>query len=411
MNQENLSSAATANTSSKRLMSLDALRGFDMLWIVGGGAIVKAVDGMQPNEVTGFLTSQLTHVNWEGFVFYDLIFPLFLFIIGVSMVFSLDKSIAKGERGHAIRRVLWRSVMLFLVGVFYYGGISQRWPDVQLGGVLPRIALCYLFGALIYCFVRSGRGLLVVSVVLLIGYWAAVTYVPFPDLMLDKAHVEEIAKNIDSDSPFEIAASVTERVSGSYEEGRNLTNYVDFLYLPGKKKQLYYINEGLLSTIPAIAYLLIGALAGRLLRSTTVPEWRKVVWLLTWGVAAVLVGMVWSDWFPLIKRIWTSSFVVLTIGWSLILLAMFYMVIDVWGLRFWSKPFVWIGCNAITIYVGSKLLNVSSIAKSLAGGDLQAYLNTHVAQGVGGVVVACVGLLLVILLARFMYKRGIFVRL
>jgi predicted acyltransferase len=391
-------------------MSLDALRGFDMMWIVGGGAIVKAVDGMNENAVTQFLTTQLTHVQWEGMVFYDLIFPLFLFIVGVSMVFSLDKAISQGQRSQAIRRVITRSILIFALGVIYYGGISKPWPNVQLGGVLHRIALCYLLGAPIYCFVQNRRGLLGISAALLIGYWAMVAFVPIPDLTLDKQHVEAIAKQIESNSPHDIAAAVPDRIRGSYEEGRNLTNYVDFLYLPGYKKQLYYINEGLLSTLPAIAYLLVGAVVGQLLKDTSVPDRQKLAWLLAGGAAAVVLGLAWGQGFPIIKRIWSSSFVLLSVGWSAILMALFYYLIDVRGWRAWCRPFVWIGCNALTIYMLNKLLGFSSLARSLAGGDLEAFLNANVTQGFGGVLVATVHLLIAILLARFLYRRGIFIR-
>lgn len=396
---------------TKRLMSLDALRGFDMMWIVGGAAIVKGVDGMRENPLTRFLSTQLGHSKWEGVTFFDLIFPLFLFITGVSMVYSLDKALEQGDRTKAIKRVLVRSLMLFAVGVIYYGGIARPWPDVQLGGVLQRIALCYLFGALVYCFIRCVRGLLIASSVVLLGYWALLAFVPFPDLVLDKANVQSIAQAIDSQSPFEIAAAVPERVSGIYEEGRNLTNYMDFLYLPGFKKQHYYINEGLLSTLPAIAYLLIGALVGRLFKDPEIPDRRKLAWLIGGGVGAILVGLLWGLSFPLVKRIWTSSFVLLTIGLSSLLLALFYYLIDMRRYRAWCQPFVWIGCNALTIYVGSKLLNVSLLAKYLTGGDLSKFLNAHVAQGAGGVCTALAGLLLVIGFARFLYKRNLFIRL
>jgi predicted acyltransferase len=391
-------------------MSVDALRGFDLFWIVGAGILVRALDKMSGNAATHFLSTQLQHVQWEGFRFYDLIFPLFLFIVGVSMVFSLDRAIAEGGRSRALGRVLRRSLLLFALGVFYYGGFSLPWPDVQLGGVLHRIALCYFFGALIYCFVRSVRGLAAISAALLLGYWALLSFVPFPDLRLEKAKVQALAAQVGSESPHAIAAAVPERVHGVLEKGRNLTNYFDFLYLPGKKAQLYYINEGLLSTIPAIALTLFGALAGLLLKNGAVTPHRKIAWLVGAGAAGIAVGLLWSVPFPLIKRIWTSSFILLTSGLSALLLALFYYIVDVKQWRAWCPPFVWLGSNAITIYVVAQVVDFQKLALRFAGGDIKNALDQQVAPGAGGLFVAIVALTLVFLFARFLYKRNIFLR-
>ena len=406
-------SATGANpptATNQRLLSVDALRGFDMFWIVGAGVVVQALDKMGNSPFTNALAWQLKHSEWEGFRAYDLIFPLFLFIIGVSIVFSLDKALAEGGRGRVLVRVLRRSVLLFAIGVFYYGGVSQPWPNVQLGGVLPRIAFCYLGAALIYAFVRSARGLLAAAAVLLIGYWALMTFVPFPDLRLEKPVVEEIAGRIGSHSPFAIAAAVPERIHGTYEETRNLANYLDFLFLPGKKAQLYYINEGMLSTLPSIALSLFGAMVGLLLKNPQVPPSRKVGWLLAAGAAGVLLGLLWSVQFPLIKRIWTSSFILVTSGSSALLLALFYYVVDVKQWRKWCQPFVWIGCNALTIYVTAQVVSFQTVAARFAGGDVKDYFDTHVAPGFGGLVIALVSLALVVLFARFLYRRNIFLR-
>jgi predicted acyltransferase len=365
---------------------------------------------MGDHAVTRFVSTQLKHCDWEGFRFYDLIFPLFLFIVGVSLVFSLDKALVEGGRAAVLWRVLRRSVLLFALGVFYYGGLSQPWPDVQLGGVLHRIAACYLFAALIYTFVRSVKGLATVSAVLLIGYWALVTFVPFPDLKLEKPVVSEIAARIGSESPSVIASAVPERVSGLYEQGRNLTNYFDFRFLPGKKAQIYYINEGLLSTIPAIALSLFGAMAGLLLKRQEAPPRLKIVWLLAAGAAAAALGLLWGLQFPIIKRIWTSSFVLLAGGLSAMLLALFYWLVDVRQWRKWSQPFVWIGCNALVLYLASKIVNFQQLASYFVGGDVRRFMDDHVAQGFGGLVIAVTSLALVLLLARFLYKRQIFIR-
>lgn len=392
-------------------MSVDALRGFDMLWIVGAGTIVTALEQMKANPLTDLLATQLKHVEWVGFRFYDLIFPLFLFIVGVSLVFSLDKALALGGRTQVLWRVFRRGLLLFAAGVFYYGGVTNPWPEVQLGGVLHRIAACYVFAALIYSFVRSPRGLVLVCATLLVSFWALVTFVPVPDFKLEPPIVDEIAQRIGSNSPADITASVPGRVTGSYDEGRNLVNHLDFLYLPGKKAQRYYINEGLLSTLPAIALPLFGVLAGLLFKNGTVEPRRKIAWLVGAGICCIALGLLWSMSFPLIKRIWTSSFVLVAGGCSSLLMALFYWLVDVRQWRKWCQPLVWIGCNALTIYLASSIVGFQALAARFTGGDVRQILDTYVANGCGGLVTACTGLLLVILFARFLYQRQIFLRL
>lgn len=403
-------SMSPVKPSLPRLMSVDALRGFDMLWIVGAGTIVTALEKISQNPVTTFVATQLKHVTWEGFRSYDLIFPLFLFIVGVSLVFSLDKALAEGGRSQVLWRVFRRSVLLYAIGIFHHGGISKPWPEIQLGGVLHRIAACYFFAALIYTFVRSVKGLYAACAALLLGYWLLVTFVPFPDLKLEKTVVEEIAKRIGSDSPFAIAGAVEGRVSGTYEEGRNLVNFLDFLFLPGTKAERYYINEGLLSTMPAIVLSLFGVLAGLLFKNQAVEPKKKITWLIASGAVCIGLGLLWSLQFPLIKRIWTSSFILVSGGCSALVMAAFYWLVDVKGWRAWCQPFVWIGCNALTVYVVTRIVSFQTLATRFAGGDVRNYLDAHAAQGFGGLMVAIVSLLLVILFARFLYRRQIFLR-
>ena len=394
-----------------RVLSVDALRGFDMFWIIGAGSLVKALDHMSGNAVTHFLSTQLQHAPWTGFRFYDLIFPLFLFLIGVSLVFSLDHAIARDGRSAALKRIVRRSLLLFVLGVVYSGGLTEKWPGIALGGVLHRIAACYLFAALIYLGCAARRKTMAgIAAALLAGYWALVTFVPFPDLRLDRETVTALGQQIGSDSPFAIAGAVKERVTGAYDEGRNLTNFLDFLFLPGRKAQRYYINEGLLSTLPAIAICLFGAFAGRLLKNERVEPRRKTIWLLAGGAALVALGFLWSLQFPLIKRIWTSSFCLVASGYAAILLAAFYFIVDVCKFQTWCRPFVWIGMNSITIYLAVNLVSFPKLAERFAGGDVRAFLDANVAKGFGGLVIALTGLALAVLLCWFLHRRRIFLR-
>lgn len=404
-------SAQPTTVARRRIVSVDALRGFDMLWITGAAALVRALDKMNLNDFTKALATQLTHCQWEGFRFYDLIFPLFLFLIGVSLVFSLDHAIASDDKLAAIKRIFRRSLLLYLLGVFHSGGLTEPWPMVQLAGVLHRIAACYFFAAIIYvCFSTGPKVMAAIAVLLLVGYWALLTFVPFPDIKLTKENVTEIAEQIGTDSPAAIRDAVTGRISGVYEEGRNLTNFTDFLYLPGKKTQVYYINEGLLSTIPAIAICLFGVFAGRLLKNTSVEPKRKVLLLCAGGIALILVGLLWSIQFPLIKRIWSSSFCLVASGCSALLLALFYLIIDVWRYQKWCQPFIWIGMNSITIYLAVNIIDFKKLAERFVGGDIKAFFDANVAAGFGQLVAAILSLIFAVLLCRFLYVKKIFLR-
>src|SRR6202012_5451767 len=164
-------SVRAAAPASPRLMSLDALRGFDMFWILGADSLVYALHEMSPNGLTNFFATQLDHAPWQGFHFYDLIFPMFVFMMGVSTVFSLTKIIATEGRAAAVHRVLRRGILLFIIGLIYSGGFTNPWPDMRLMGVLNRIALAYTFGGLLFIFFRT-RALVAIAATLLLGYWA-----------------------------------------------------------------------------------------------------------------------------------------------------------------------------------------------------------------------------------------------
>jgi predicted acyltransferase len=396
--------------ASARVRSVDALRGFDMFWILGAAALGRAFGKMGDNAVTRTLSSQLEHSQWVGVRFYDLIFPLFLFLIGVSIVFSLDKAIAHDRPAAVIGRIFRRSILLFLFGVFYSGGLSHRWPDIALGGVLQRIAACYLFAALIYyAFAARLKAIAGIAALLLVGYWALLTFVPFPDLQLKRPVVDELAARIGSNSPADLAAATPTRVHGTYEEGRNLTNYFDFRFLPGKKLQLYYINEGLLSTLPSIAICLFGIFAGRWLKDPEVDGRRKVLWLFAAGALAIGLGCLWGLQFPLIKRIWTSSFILVSGGYSAMMLGLFYWIVDVRKWDRWCEPFVWIGMNPITLYLIFNVFSFTQVAERLVGGDIKTWLNLWM-QGLGDLMIVVTALGVVFLLAWFLHRHRIFLR-
>ena len=399
-----------AKSSGQRLVAVDALRGFDMFWIIGADALVQALNRLSQTPFTRFLATQLDHAEWAGFRFYDLVFPLFLFIVGVSIVLSMDRLLATAGRKGALLRIARRSVLLFVLGIFYYGGVARAWPDVQLSGVLPRIALCYFFAATLYVMLPR-KGLVAAAALCLAGYWALLTFVPFPDVQLKHEKVGKKETQAQAAAPAVLFASADKTVSGTFEEGHNLTHYVDARWLPGKKRNLYYTNEGLLSTIPAVASTLLGVMAGWLLTSGRWSAKQKVAWLLAAGAAGVALGFLWGLEFPVIKRLWTSSFVLVAGGYSAVLLGVFYQVVDVWQVRAWCLPFVWMGTNAITVYLAENILGgFNSIAVRLVGGDVQQFADAHIAKGCGDLLIAGVGLALAFLFVRFLYNRKIFLR-
>lgn len=395
-----------------RLMSLDALRGFDMFWILGGDALARALDNMDKNPVTQTLSTQLSHVAWEGFHFYDLIFPLFVFMAGVSTVYSLSKASETGGKSRAVRRVLARTLMLFLCGIFYSGGMSNPWPNIRILGVLQRIAIGYGGAALIFLAIgpkRPGR-IAAVTAAILAGYWALLSYVPFPDVRLNQETLAPLIEKAGTDDPKTVLSLVQGTTRGHFEPGYNLTNYLDYRFLPGRKYDKFYDPEGILSMLPAIASALLGILAGTLLRDSGMKPAYKAVLLLGIGALLVAAGFQWGTAFPIVKKLWTSSFVLVAGGFSMSLLGLFYLVIEVIGLKFWAWPFVWIGSNAITLYLLSNLMGYGRIAARFVGGDISVWLNDNVAMGLGGMLQAIVSLAIVFLIARFFYKNKIFLR-
>jgi predicted acyltransferase len=373
----------TTADSRGRILSVDALRGFDMFWIIGADALfhsLRKLAGGDAHSLTGILATQLDHVQWEGFRFYDLIFPLFVFIVGVSIVFSMSKRAAEQGKAAATRQIFRRFLILYLLGLFAYGGISGGLEKLRLLGVLQRIALCYLFGALAFLYLKP-RALVGLCVSLLLGYWALMTFVPVPGVG-----------------------------AGNFAEGKNLANYIDSKYLPFFKWDGDHDPEGLLSTLPAVASCLLGIFAGLHLKRKDICERKKVGMLVGAGIISIALGFLWGLQFPIVKKIWTSSFVLVAGGFSAILLGLFYFIIDVRKVDWWAAPFVWIGTNAITIYMLGHIVEFTDLSKRVAGGGIKGWLDAAVRPGAGDFTIACLALLFAILFCRFLYRRRIFLK-
>ncbi len=369
-----------------RLASIDALRGFNFVWILGADGAIWALNQMLSDKgpvassIGHFLNTQLLHAPWEGFTFYDLIFPLFIFITGVTVVLSLTRLVEREGTSAAHLRVLRRALLLYGLGLIDYGGISAHWADVRLVGVLQRIAICYLVASLLFLNMNL-RGLLAACTALLVGYWALMTFVPVPGVG-----------------------------TGSFAPDANLANWIDANYLPGRLWDKTRDPEGLLSTLPAIGTCLLGVFAGLLLKNEQLAPEQKTLRLLCIGIALLAAGYLWALQFPVIKALWTSSFVLIAGGWSFLLLALGYQLIDVCGYRRWSAIFVCVGANAITLYFINNLMSFERFAVRFVGGDFGLLLDHWVTPGTGRFVAHLLGLAFAIVLAGFLYRRKIFLR-
>ncbi|MGA7309130.1 MAG: hypothetical protein WBX05_09290 [Pseudolabrys sp.] len=369
-----------------RVVSVDALRGFTIFWILGADGAIWALDrvlrdkGPALSAAGSFLGTQMSHVAWEGFRFYDFIFPLLIFVTGVSIVLALPRLVAREGKALAHLHVLRRALFLYILGLIFYGGVGQHWSDMRFVGVLQRIAICYLFASLLFLNLNR-RGLVAALAALLGGYWALMTFVPLPGIGV-----------------------------GSFGPDANLANWIDAHYLPGRLWDKSRDPEGLLSTLPAIATCLLGVLAGLLLKDERLTSTQKSLWLIGAGTVTVLAGYLWGLQFPVIKAIWTSSFVLVAGGYSAILLGVMHQIIDVWGWRAWATIFVWIGANAITLYFINGVAGFEPFALRFVGGDVSAWLDRMITPGTGLFVAHILGLVLAITLAGFLYRRRIFLR-
>lgn len=399
-------------TSPKvRLVSLDALRGFDMFWILGADALGQALGRVAHFGPLTVLAEQLDHKEWAGFAAYDLIFPLFVFIVGVSAVFSLTQIVAREGRPTAVKKILRRALILFVLGIIYNGGLTHPWPDVRIMGVLQRIGLAYAGAGLLFLYFKP-RVLVALCVAILIGYWTLLNFVPIRDFNLEPVAVSaRYGKTNPPRAEVRPAFEQTKSyVTGHFEPGLNLTNHLDFQYLPGSFYDTYYDPEGILSTFPAIVTCLGGVFAGLLLRRVDLSGEKKVALLLGAGVVALGLGWAWHPFFPVVKKLWSSPFVLVAGGWSLLLLAAFYYIVDVKQRQRWCLPFIWIGMNPITLYTASSFINFQSIGARFVGGSVALWFDHHIVEGAGELLIALAGLGFVFVFAAFLYRRKIFLK-
>jgi predicted acyltransferase len=275
------------------------------------------------------ISNQFTHPDWNGFHFYDLIFPLFLFIAGVATPYSVGREKEKGKtRQQLLIRVIKRGLILVLLGIIYNNGLKIRpISEIRFASVLGRIGLAYMFANIIYLYTKQ-RGQMIAIGCLLIGYWLLLRFNSAPGFP-----------------------------RGDLTMQGNFASYIDRHLIPGKLYLGIHDPEGLVSTIPAIATGLLGILAGTLLKYSPIPGSRKALRLALFGIASIILAWIWNLDFPINKNLWTSSFVLNVGGISLILLAIFYYIIDVKGYKKWAFFFTVIGMNSILIYMSGRFIN------------------------------------------------------
>lgn len=327
-----------------RLQSLDALRGFDMFFIMGGAALIASLASVFPCDFTALLARQMDHVQWNGLAHHDTIFPLFLFIAGISFPFSLEKQRLQGKsQADIYKKILRRALTLVLLGIVYNGFLSTLdFASQRYASVLSRIGLAWMLGALIFMNTGWRTRAWIVSAIL-VAYWLVTAFVPAFDA---PAGADPLSR-----------------------EGC-LQGCIDRLLLPGALYCGDFDPEGLLSTLPAVCTALLGMFTGEWIKYERegLSESRKVFCMVCAGLGLLVVGLVWSLVFPLNKMLWSSSFVCVVGAYSLLLFALFYYVIDVRNHRGWTLPLTVVGMNSITIYMAQSFVDFSYTSKAVLGG-------------------------------------------
>ncbi len=305
----------------QRLVSLDALRGFAMFWLIGGRELCLALVAWIYPPLADAFETQVTHPRWEGFVAWDMVMPTFLFLVGTSMPFALAK---RREQGASLGATYWRTarrvVLLWILGMIAQGSLLEyRLNGLELySNTLQAIAVGYLVASVALLHLPL-LGQMILFVALVVGYWALLMFVPFAG-----------------------------HPAGTLEQTVNFARYVDESVLGHFRRDHSF--TWIITSLGFSATVLLGTMAGHLLRGRLAAE-RKLLFLTLIGVGCLAGGWLWSYSVPFNRHLWTSSMVLWAGGWSFLMLALFYGVIDVRGIKGWTFFFVVIGANALLAYV------------------------------------------------------------
>jgi predicted acyltransferase len=362
----------------ERLQSLDVLRGFDMLWIIGGGSLIVALAETTKWGWLQVIADQMEHVRWDGFHFEDLIFPMFMFISGVAIPYAVTAKVEQGVKRKALfNKILRRGILLVIFGIIYNGALKNGFSNMRVASVLGQIGLGYLFAATIVLYTKSFKTRLAWLIGIMSGIAVLQLAVPVPGY----------------------GAGLLDPVGG-------INAWLDRLLLPGRLHGGTFDPEGILCIISAIAVTLMGALAGSVLRDGEPASKRKASVLAIAGVSLIIVALILSPFYPIIKAAWTVPFNMLTSGISALLLSLFYFTIDV---KDWTKGilsykilfFKVIGMNSITIYLGRSIIDFDHSSKFFLG---------WLANPMGEWVIILGSIVLEWLVLYYLYKKKIFLR-
>jgi len=303
----------------QRLVSLDVFRGLTVV-----GMVLVNNPGSWAH-----IYWPLEHAEWNGWTPTDLIFPFFLFIVGVAIPLGLGKRVERGDKFKDLfLKILYRSAVIFLLGEFLAGFPYFHFSTIRIPGVLQRIAVCYFFASIIFIKTRP-RTQAIIALALLIVYFVVMKHVHW-----NGYYVGDLSKE------GSLASIIDRKVLGPH------------IWRQG----IVYDPEGLLSTMGALATTLFGVLTGHLIRCKDRTPIEKVAHMFIAGVCCVSVGWAWNTWFPINKSLWTSSYVFFTAGLALQFLALCYWLIDIKGYKRWTTPFVIFGVNAIVLFVGTGVM-------------------------------------------------------
>lgn len=349
-----------------RVQSVDALRGFDMFWIIGGDALVHLLALATGWRVLAALSDQLRHAAWQGFHAYDLIFPLFMFLSGVSLALSAARRLAlPGGGARMLAGAGRRALLLIGLGVIYNFGWSMDPARFRLASVLGQIGLAYLGAALVFVLWRGWRARLAAALTVLAMVAAAQWLVPVPG-----------------------------HGAGQFTALGSVNGWIDRALLPGRLHGGSYDPEGLLCVLSSLSVTLAGGLAGMLmLARPSRPAWPA---LAAAGVGLTLAGLALSPVYPIVKALWTVPFNLVAAGLSMLLLALFHGVIDGRPPPAWARAFVVIGANAIGIYMAARFLAYPLFAQAAA-----PVMPPLAGAGLVALVIAAEWLAL-----RWCYRRG-----
>ncbi|MGJ8656038.1 MAG: acyltransferase family protein [Akkermansiaceae bacterium] len=332
-------------TTTERIHSVDALRGFDMFWIVGGNILLLQLAKLFDWPWLQWATTQLQHSTWAGFTFYDLIFPLFLFLAGVSMPISLGKKIDNGaSKASLLGKISIRALLLILLGIIYNGGLDLKpLAETRLFSVLGFIGISYFIAGLIFIY-SDVKHRIIWALGLLGGYYAALMFI-----------------NVPGHGP------------GVLTPEGVFTGYIDRQWIPWKLYTPNFDPEGLFLPISGAVVAIIGSLTGSFLTRSTWNKFLKAIMLGASGVAFYYASIYLEPHMIISKSFWSPTFVLHTLGWSLMLLGAFYLIMDAIGFWHWAFFFIVIGMNSITIYMALKLFNIQETSNKLFAGTIDHF--------------------------------------